>query len=1152
MDASGSKGTSLFPLHGLASSSPQEDAVGSWQHCSSFKSEAPAQRPEEDDGLRARAAALLTSDESDSGGSSFDSIASREKKAKRKRSSKKRKKREHDDKKGRKKPKSELDKILELEKRYKSRGNRGEGATGVQGWFQHRQSAARNSADIGYYFDEKGDFDNVVYEGLYRMVVPAYRRKGLVGRKTRNTSAGELTRLRFFSSKSMMRERSRRLKKYRLLFRLKPETKHNGGAIGLSLPPPAKMDLTVDDPVQGEDDEQYILRRTKEFNIATRERPFEMELWIEFARFQDEANKLLRRKASERSTAERKIAILERGLSFHPGAEDLVLLLLDCVELIEDGPSVLARWERVIDNSPGSPRIWSAYIQWRKSQFGNFSVSSIDSLYAQALQSLAVERSRQARLGVRIKKLIEIEEGLARLALLSIQFDMQSGYSEHAIAKIQAIMEWHFLRPKELQTGANSSSLSHSIKKFWHSGVARIGEPGAKGWASWVLGDSSEVEEKADSGGGGEVERGECVEEGAGDEGWSGWVEVAKGKDLEVQDFPSDSDDEGSGSGLEGGDSSISGSHTEAGETEEELMERLGLKKLEEDMAKLEQQKDIPPDVLAEWLEREQHRQNNQWKPRILDDDGEIDDIEFEDIQEWVFHLDTPAVRDSLAIGCLELLGVDVGSEICSNDPALAGIRENTEKIDREFGELLFDEQIGFLHPGGEDPDSTKGKMRRELCSRWLEGSKETAGFVSRMLGTLAGGGVFRDSVVLCKEWILAEAVAGGGGSDDGKSVQEAGRKLLGACRNHIMLWVAYARLEAEGGKPKAARKIYDGALASLPTLTLAAQSQHPILAFNYADLEASKGSTEAQQHALNTLFHLALGTPYRPFEKNACIFDIWQDSDVTMAKRGFQERVAKAVCFEGGGVLDSCQVSWVMAGALFEEVWGAVTGVDGISVAINMLRNVMESTEDAVRAQSRSHENLQIRLCRIMVNACRNATPATVSPKDAREALIEGLTIYPRCSTLLKMLIAFERQAYASTRLSRFLSSQCTAHPSSLNHLLALGVELLRPMARLHSNTTIERALRKKEVSCSPLIWVVYLLLESSRAGASGKRVMLRGIRSCPWAKGLWLGGLRNVGSSALGDTEVGEFLDVMKNKGVKIRTDVYEVLLERLDVGN
>jgi hypothetical protein len=36
----------------------------------------------------------------------------------------------------------------------------------------------------------------------------------------------------------------------------------------------------------GESVDEYILRRTKEYNVSTRERPYELNVWLQFAAFQ--------------------------------------------------------------------------------------------------------------------------------------------------------------------------------------------------------------------------------------------------------------------------------------------------------------------------------------------------------------------------------------------------------------------------------------------------------------------------------------------------------------------------------------------------------------------------------------------------------------------------------------------------------------------------------------------------------------------------------------------------------------------------------------------------------------------------------------------------------------------------------------------------
>lgn len=47
----------------------------------------------------------------------------------------------------------------------------------------------------------------------------------------------------------------------------------------------------VDEEEPGESQDQYEMRRTKEFNIAVRERPHDLQLWLDYAAFQDDTSR---------------------------------------------------------------------------------------------------------------------------------------------------------------------------------------------------------------------------------------------------------------------------------------------------------------------------------------------------------------------------------------------------------------------------------------------------------------------------------------------------------------------------------------------------------------------------------------------------------------------------------------------------------------------------------------------------------------------------------------------------------------------------------------------------------------------------------------------------------------------------------------------
>lgn len=177
---------------------------------------------------------------------------------------------------------------------------------------------------------------------------------------------------------------------------------------------------------------------------------------------------------------------------------------------------------------------------------------------------------------------------------------------------------------------------------------------------------------------------------------------------------------------------------------------------------------------------------------------------------------------------------------------------------------------------------------------------------------------------------------------------------------------------------------------------------------------------------------------------------------------------------------------------------------------------------------------------------------PPGPSPREVRESILVGLRIYKKSADLCYLLYRSECHASALGRLARYTVSKCEEQSSVLSNLLALSADILKSTSRLQPVKLFEKALNKKNASSSPLLWVLYLLLEIDKGATnSAKRVMLRAIRSCPWAKLIWKTGLECL-TGGFGNKEVGEYVELMKNKGIKLRTDVYEVLLERLELAD
>ncbi|KKK25769.1 hypothetical protein ARAM_002035 [Aspergillus rambellii] len=61
-------------------------------------------------------------------------------------------------------------------------------------------------------------------------------------------------------------------------------------------------------------------------------------------------------------------------------------------------------------------------------------------------------------------------------------FLRETGYAEHATALWQAIFEFTFFRPNDLDANTSTDQVLSAFADFWDSEVARIGDAGAKGW----------------------------------------------------------------------------------------------------------------------------------------------------------------------------------------------------------------------------------------------------------------------------------------------------------------------------------------------------------------------------------------------------------------------------------------------------------------------------------------------------------------------------------------------------------------------------------------------------------------------------------------------------------------------------------------------
>lgn len=225
----------------------------------------------------------------------------------------------------------EEEKIMRMEARIAASGQGRTGTTVLQNL--GLGLGGSSSRDPGMYYDTRGDKQALIYEALYAADKAVYSRKDPLGVARGLKAARMLAGLqssqqpresgsRYFHAVHTLAERNRKNRRLRLAAlayapkALHPQLRSASTASAVtrstlhrSLPLPEYISLSLDNhsteqrpgvaamPAEGPGDEawvgesadEYVLRMTREFNVAVREKPGDVELWMRYAAFQDEA-----------------------------------------------------------------------------------------------------------------------------------------------------------------------------------------------------------------------------------------------------------------------------------------------------------------------------------------------------------------------------------------------------------------------------------------------------------------------------------------------------------------------------------------------------------------------------------------------------------------------------------------------------------------------------------------------------------------------------------------------------------------------------------------------------------------------------------------------------------------------------------------------
>ncbi|KAL6770078.1 hypothetical protein ACKKBG_A33510 [Auxenochlorella protothecoides x Auxenochlorella symbiontica] len=1121
-----------------------------------------------------------------------------------------RRRREEDRLKHKKKHKrrSSRDEEIELKSKLERAAGVDARASQVSRW------APRQGHDVQgplYYFDTGQDASNVAFEGLYRRDIPLYRRadrSGFAARRlprqagpTQGGSEQSPSLPRYFSPALWRLERSTRMRRWKPPAR-SPATADAPAPKASFLPAPSFIPLETgvaegghgQAPATGEAETQGLttldetFTKTAAFSAATRERPQDLQTWLDFAALQDEVARSMARggKGVERAATEKKIAILERALHHHPGSERLLLALLEAAKVICDEAEMARRWRAVLEAHPDSPALWRAFLYSRLRAFSCFNAMEVEAQYAAAVRSVAGALALRRARGADLAELEAWERQLAGLALQGVLLMRQSGHTEAFVGSIQLLLEYTLCRPDDWPEDA----LPDMFPDYWAGRSPLLGEPGSRGWAAWLAGwqaapapVSATVPRREPAAAAAAPE--EKDESGATAGVWTGWEELGPairrrfghGLDVggpqgdglqEAKPEPSDDrveveGDQGDGSEADEQEQAMEEpgeEEEEEEESEEALMARLGLE-LE---AALESGETMTDAVLSSWLESEESRSAAQWHPlRVLalDPGGEADPgcdgqraVAWGRVSHLALPLASPRAREEVVLGCLTLLGTSLeGVPLASEGPVARALAEVAETL-----EPLADMAWPELQVAEGAPLS--GATTDRGLQAWYACHPTRRDFVLRLLRQL----VELKDPAACRRHAAAALLHLTREERGVQAARAMAKELLAARREDLDLWETYFHLEWAAGNVKAARKVALACLSSAShgRLTDPGAPLAP-LALAAARLESgarpgpglSLPAGGCHPSTLRTLAWLGSGGGV------ALAADLGADAlgapALIAARKGFQAHLS-SITGKGGAVLTWQSAAMVAAAAAFEQAAGggpasALILLDGTLRALIPPRQACNDGEGGrvLGSASAAAEALALARAELALDASALQPPA-VTPAAAADWLLRGLLAGPLPASATALALA--RRAVPGAGLARVRRTlRCVAEAAPTPEALAatVGLEEASGAPRGVVRRARERGLGGSQAAAlAPGAWRA-LVRGEARAGAGPeavRRAFLRAVAACPWSKALWLDGV----ALLLGATparELGDLVDVMRGKQVALRTETLEAVLQQLE---
>ncbi|ORX54932.1 DUF1740-domain-containing protein [Hesseltinella vesiculosa] len=833
------------------------------------------------------------------------------------------------------------------------------------------------------------------------------------------------------------------------------------------------------DQSEGHDElDEEIRKKTVDFNQYLAQNPTDIDSWLAFVDFQDQASSKLniggpnRSKTTKASLTEVKLSIFEKAFKHNPDDERLWLSYLRCGAEVWGSVEVLTHWDKALATCTSTVSLWAEYINLRQTDFASYNFEDCCRVFEDCLVSLH-RLSRPLQLMSHREEddnheLTRVESVMVYILLRYCIFVKQSGYKEKAFSMIQAIFEFNFYQPMlfQYQPSITITQMVSEFAKFWDSEVPRFGEEGAQGWQDY----HARVENQQ------QVSPMQPKRQ-----------IIFKGK-LQV----------------------------------DEIQEWLDQEKYQESLHLMARRMDDEEDIA---IDEDPYR-------AVLSDD----------VVRSLFNVTTEAAKSSLVYSLFVFLGlpfapygVSTNTHFCTDTFTHSDLelndfwptKEKTAKLLTYVDKVPMENvQENDRNPFGlplsypadvEELFARKSKWFSCFPSPKIVNDQEQK-FTRNAFQNLTTLHKNNDHLLIC--YLAFEASYGF------KRGRALAKSLLKDQSDNLILWNAYALMENGYDHPKEARKVCKLAIATglqLPE-TSAYRRYLPVLYSTFARMELEHGRPN---EALKILISMGSTDIYDESGPSPTPLQIVQArSRMTSYRDSLQDLFLGT--YEANVVVHS-----IVCEALLTYL------LDGLAKATSVFEDTIAYIQQ--HQGERSYIGEKMWMCQAEL-VYRHATGKSegYQPSQLRTIASQALDLFPNNTLLLGLFIWNEARTWIHRRVHDTLTTNLTKNPNLILHLVNIQVQLHRqPYDHQLIKTLFEEAVEDPRTRSSILLWRLYIQNEI-RQGHFGaaKQVTYRALRCCPWSKELYMLAIQYL-SQEMSNDELIELTNLMMEKD--IRTHIF-----------